>query len=69
VEGGLRPCAPLGRACRRAVPGGAGGFLVAIGGVGKLARAFEDHRYASHASLAAGALNELKTGGLPVLSS
>jgi hypothetical protein len=39
-------------------------LLVIIGNIKKLARAFEDHPYASHVSLVADALNELKSMGL-----
>jgi hypothetical protein len=39
-------------------------LLVIIGNIERLARAFEDHPYASHVSLVADALNELKGMGL-----
>jgi len=39
-------------------------LLVIIGNIKKLARAFKDHPYASHVSLVADALNELKSMGL-----
>jgi hypothetical protein len=39
-------------------------LLVIIGNIKRLARAFKDHPYASHVSLVADALNELKSMGL-----